>query len=83
MINTLKRIQNIETKELNARIKQRVEQLQLCTERLELRKDNLFKRRVAERTCARSSRRSRATPRSATTSSPSPPTCARWPSSST
>src|SRR5436853_2055538 len=43
MINTLKRIENIETKELNARIKQRVEQLQLCTERLELRKDNLFK----------------------------------------
>jgi len=43
MINTLKRIENIETKDLNARIKQRVEQLQLCTERLELRKDNLFK----------------------------------------
>jgi len=43
MINTLKRMENIETKELNARIKQRVEQLQLCTERLELRKDNLFK----------------------------------------
>lgn len=43
MINTLKRIENIEAKDLNARIKQRVEQLQLCTERLELRKDNLFK----------------------------------------
>src|SRR5437764_7427825 len=43
MINTLKRIENIESKELNARIKARVEQLQLCTERLELRKDNLFK----------------------------------------
>jgi len=43
MINTLKRIENIEPKDLNARIKQRVEQLQLCTERLELRKDNLFK----------------------------------------
>jgi CRP-like cAMP-binding protein len=43
MINTLKRIENIETKDLNTRIKQRVEQLQLCTERLELRKDNLFK----------------------------------------
>jgi len=43
MINTLKRIENIETKDLNARIKQRVEQLQVCTERLELRKDNLFK----------------------------------------
>jgi CRP/FNR family transcriptional regulator, cyclic AMP receptor protein len=43
MINTLKRMENIESKELNARIKQRVEQLQVCTERLELRKDNLFK----------------------------------------
>jgi CRP/FNR family cyclic AMP-dependent transcriptional regulator len=43
MINTLKRIHNIETKELNSRIKERVEQLQLCTERLELRKENLFK----------------------------------------
>jgi CRP/FNR family cyclic AMP-dependent transcriptional regulator len=43
MINTLKRIENIEAKELNARIKTRVEQLQLCTEKLELRKDNLFK----------------------------------------
>ena len=43
MINTLKRIENIETKDLNGRIKLRVEQLQVCTERLELRKDNLFK----------------------------------------
>ncbi|HEX2061611.1 MAG TPA: cyclic nucleotide-binding domain-containing protein [Thermoanaerobaculia bacterium] len=43
MINTLKRIHNIEAKELNARIKERVEQLQLCTERLEIRKENLFK----------------------------------------
>jgi CRP/FNR family cyclic AMP-dependent transcriptional regulator len=43
MINTLKRIGNIESKDLNSRIKKRVEQLQLCTERLELRKDNLFK----------------------------------------
>ena len=43
MINTLKRIQNIDAKDLNTRIKQRVEQLQLCTERLELRKDNLFR----------------------------------------
>src|SRR5205809_2605714 len=42
MINTLKRIENIEAKELNARIKERVEQLQLCTERLELRKETLF-----------------------------------------
>jgi CRP/FNR family cyclic AMP-dependent transcriptional regulator len=43
MINTLKRIHNIEAKELNARIKERVEQLQLCTERLEIRKESLFK----------------------------------------
>lgn len=43
MINTLKRIHNIEPKELNARIKQRVEQLQLATERLEFRKENLFR----------------------------------------
>lgn len=43
MINTLKRIQNIEPKELNARIKERVEQLQLCTERLEVKKESLFK----------------------------------------
>jgi CRP/FNR family transcriptional regulator, cyclic AMP receptor protein len=43
MINTLKRIQNIDSKELNARIKERVEQLQQCTERLEYRKENLFK----------------------------------------
>ncbi len=42
MINTLKRIHGIEPKELNARIKARVEQLQLATERLELRKENLF-----------------------------------------
>ncbi|HYH06658.1 MAG TPA: cyclic nucleotide-binding domain-containing protein [Thermoanaerobaculia bacterium] len=43
MINTLKRIHNIEAKELNGRIKERVEQLQLCTERLEIRKESLFK----------------------------------------
>jgi CRP-like cAMP-binding protein len=43
MINTLKRIDNIEPKKLNARIKQRVEQLQLATERLELRKEDLFR----------------------------------------
>lgn len=43
MINTLKRIQNLDSKDLNARIKERVEQLQLCTERLEYRKENLFK----------------------------------------
>src|SRR6185369_4710920 len=43
MINTLKRINNIETKDLNAKIKDRVEQLQMSTERLELRKENLFR----------------------------------------
>src|SRR2546425_4681622 len=43
MINTLKRIKNLDSKELNARIKTRVENLQVCTERLELRKENLFR----------------------------------------
>jgi len=43
MINTLKRINNIESKDLNGKIKERVEQLQLCTERLEFRKENLFR----------------------------------------
>ena len=43
MINTLKRIHNIEPKELNVRVKERVEQLQLATERLEFRKENLFR----------------------------------------
>ncbi|MEO8033123.1 MAG: cyclic nucleotide-binding domain-containing protein [Acidobacteriota bacterium] len=43
MINTLKRIHNIDAKDLNSRIKERVEQLQLATERLEFRKENLFK----------------------------------------
>src|SRR5437762_4011056 len=43
MINTLKRIHNIETKDLNTKIKERVEQLQLATERLEFRKENLFR----------------------------------------
>jgi CRP-like cAMP-binding protein/tetratricopeptide (TPR) repeat protein len=43
MINTLKRVHNIDAKDLNHRIKDRVEQLQLCTERLELRKENLFR----------------------------------------
>jgi CRP-like cAMP-binding protein len=43
MINTLKRIHNIDSKELNTRIKERVENLQLSTERLEFRKENLFR----------------------------------------
>jgi CRP/FNR family transcriptional regulator, cyclic AMP receptor protein len=42
MINTLKRIHGIEAKQLNTRVKARVEQLQLATERLELRKETLF-----------------------------------------
>jgi Predicted N-acetylglucosaminyl transferase len=43
MINTLKRISNIDPKDLNTRIKERVEQLQVATDRLELRKENLFR----------------------------------------
>ena len=43
MINTLKRIRNLDTKDLNARIKSRVQNLQAATERLELRKENLFR----------------------------------------
>ena len=43
MINTVKRVQELETRELNSRIKSRVENLQELTERLELRKENLFK----------------------------------------
>ena len=43
MINTLRRIDNIEPKQLNARIKERVEQLQAATERLEIRKEDLFR----------------------------------------
>lgn len=43
MINTVKRIMNLDAKELNARIKRRVENLQTCTERLEFRKENLFR----------------------------------------
>jgi CRP/FNR family cyclic AMP-dependent transcriptional regulator len=43
MINTLKRVHSIDAKDLNAKIKQRVEQLQLATERLELRKEDLFR----------------------------------------
>jgi CRP-like cAMP-binding protein len=43
MINTLKRILNLETRTLNAAIKARVENLQVLTERLEFRKENLFR----------------------------------------
>ncbi len=43
MINTLKKILDLDGKALNATIKARVEQLQLATERLELKKENLFK----------------------------------------
>jgi CRP-like cAMP-binding protein/tetratricopeptide (TPR) repeat protein len=43
MINTLKRILNVDGKELNGIIRERVENLEVCTERLEFRKENLFK----------------------------------------
>jgi CRP-like cAMP-binding protein len=43
MINTLKKILDLDGKTLNATIKKRVEQLQTATERLELKKENLFK----------------------------------------
>jgi cAMP-binding proteins - catabolite gene activator and regulatory subunit of cAMP-dependent protein kinases len=43
MINTLKRIMNLDGRALNVRIRERVEFLQLCTERLEFRKENLFR----------------------------------------
>jgi CRP-like cAMP-binding protein len=43
MINTLKRVLGLEQKDLNARIKDRVENLQVHTERLDLRKENLFR----------------------------------------
>jgi CRP/FNR family transcriptional regulator, cyclic AMP receptor protein len=43
MINTLKRIQKMDAKDLNVRIRERVEQLQMATERLEFRKENLFR----------------------------------------
>jgi CRP/FNR family transcriptional regulator, cyclic AMP receptor protein len=43
MINTLKRVLDLEQKDLNARIKDRVENLQVYTERLELRKESLFR----------------------------------------
>lgn len=43
MINTLKRILSLDQKDLNARIKDRVQNLQTSTERLELRKESLFR----------------------------------------
>ncbi|HEX6177165.1 MAG TPA: cyclic nucleotide-binding domain-containing protein, partial [Thermoanaerobaculia bacterium] len=43
MINTLKRILSLEQKDLNARIRDRVQNLQVSTERLEFRKESLFK----------------------------------------
>ncbi|MFA6955264.1 MAG: cyclic nucleotide-binding domain-containing protein [Thermoanaerobaculia bacterium] len=43
MINTLKKILGLDTRSLNAVIKGRVENLQLATERLELKKENLFR----------------------------------------
>jgi CRP/FNR family cyclic AMP-dependent transcriptional regulator len=43
MINTLKRMKNLDNKDLNTCINNRVENLRLSTERLELRKESLFK----------------------------------------
>lgn len=43
MINTVKRFLEIDARELNSRIRKRVEALQSNTERLELRKENLLK----------------------------------------
>ena len=43
MMNTLRRILNMESRELNALVRDRVEVLQVATERLELRKENLFR----------------------------------------
>jgi CRP/FNR family cyclic AMP-dependent transcriptional regulator len=43
MINTLKRILALDTKALNVRIRDRVENLEVSTERLEFRKENLFR----------------------------------------
>jgi CRP/FNR family transcriptional regulator, cyclic AMP receptor protein len=43
MINTLKRVLNLDARELNARIKNRVEHLQVATERLEYRKESMFR----------------------------------------
>jgi CRP/FNR family transcriptional regulator, cyclic AMP receptor protein len=43
MINTLKRMLNLENRTLNARIRERVEHLEVCTERLEFRKESLFR----------------------------------------
>src|SRR5258707_12839744 len=43
MINTLKRIHNIDARDLNLRIKERVEQLQLATQPPAVRKGNLFR----------------------------------------
>lgn len=43
MINTLRRMLGLETRELNARIKKRVSHLEECTGRLEFRKEHLFR----------------------------------------
>lgn len=43
MINTLRRMLGLESRALNARIKQRVAHLEDCTERLEFRKEHLFR----------------------------------------
>ncbi|MFZ2490439.1 MAG: cyclic nucleotide-binding domain-containing protein [Thermoanaerobaculia bacterium] len=43
MINTMKRLHEIDQKDLNAKIKTRVDHLQVFTERLELRKETIFR----------------------------------------
>lgn len=43
MINTLKRLLDLDNRSLNSLIKDRVDMLQLATERLEYRKENLFR----------------------------------------
>lgn len=43
MINTLRRMLGLESRELNSRIRQRVAHLEKCTEKLEFRKEHLFR----------------------------------------
>lgn len=43
MINTLRRILGLDQRSLSRRIRQRVEHLEMCTERLEFRKESLFR----------------------------------------
>lgn len=59
MINTLKKILDLDNKKLNSLINERVEMLRECTERLEFRKENLFgsnSRRILKEITAKISR---------------------------